>query len=382
MNYISGLDWLKFLMCVFIAIYHFVLVNGLTETSLILKLIANSGFYATSTFFILSGFILSAVYKQKITTDNLNKIDFIIKRLSSIYPLHLVLQIAFVVLLLASILILGKVPAAYTELETFEVVGYFIRSAFLLHAWEDALLLNQPSWSLSALYFFYIVFVFSKKILLSPKIFVLLIGLWGLYLIPPAIYYYYPDTIFSYTMIHKNPLLRLPEFLSGVVAYNLFQKYQSSIHLSYIIFGIFGFLVTAMVVLARPQYLPFFHNGLVLPFQIALILGCTKISFQGVNTKLIGGLALPIFMTHLLVLNVMDFVLPEMPIYLALLLNIAMVILVSYMSYVYFSQPLQKIIRRKFIKNQGVGEVIIANIELNELPTSEKPLKKPKKKAT
>ena len=183
-------------------------------------------------------------------------------------------------------------------------------------------------------------------------------------------------------MIHKNPLLRLPEFLSGVVAYNLFEKYKSFISLSYIVLGIVGFLVTAMVVLARPQYLPFFHNGLVLPFQIALILGCTKISFQGVNTKLIGGLALPIFMTHLFVLNIMDFVLPEMPVYLALLLNTLMVILVSYLSYVYFSQPLQKIIRRKLIKSQRVGDINVAKIGLNQPITSKKLLKKAKKKAT
>lgn len=135
-------------------------------------------------------------------------------------------------------------------------------------------------------------------------------------------------------------------------------------------------------VLLKPQYLPLFHNGLVLPFQIALILGCTQIKFQGLNTKLLGGLALPIFMTHLFVLNILNFVLPEMPIYLSLLINTVMVILISYLSYVYFSQPLQKIIRSKLIKNKGVGEVIMPNIELNAYPATQKAIKKPIKKAT
>lgn len=351
LGYLSGLDWLRFFMCLFIAIFHF---SVTTESqNLLFSLIASSGFYATSTFFILSGFILTFVYKAKLISGRLSRLDFIVKRLSSFYPLHMLLQLAFLLLLLSSVYILGVVPSSYTDIPSSEIFTYFIRSVFLIHAWEDQLLLNQPSWSLSALFFFYIVFVFSRKILMSSKYLFLLVVLWFFYLSPALINFYFPDSFITYATLHKNPLFRLPEFLCGMVAYNIFEKHADYVSKSYIYLGILGAVITAVVVFRNPEYKVLFHNGLVLPFQIILVLGCAKITRIEGNPKLFGSLALPIFMTHSLVLNITQFLFPNLNVFISLALNIALIILVSYISLKLISTPLQNKIRQRFLSSSS-----------------------------
>lgn len=349
MNYISGLDWLRFFMCLFIAIYHFSITTE--NQSTLLALVASSGFYATSTFFILSGFILTFVYKTKLISGQLQGTDFIVKRLSSFYPLHILLQVAFLILLIMSIAILNVTPSAYTQLSGSEIFSHFIKSVFLLHAWDENILFNQPSWSLSALFFFYIVFVFSKRILLSNRYALLLLLFWVAYMIPALVNFNFPESFVSYEILHKNPLFRLPEFLCGMVAYNVFEKYEGYIKKWFFYIGILGAIITAVVVYNNPNYQILFHNGLVLPFQIMLIFGCAKMTREGWNSKMIGSLALPIFMTHSLVLNVTQFLLPNINVFISLIINILLIILVSYISLRLISLPLQNKIRLSFIKS-------------------------------
>ncbi len=346
MNYMTGLDWLRFYMCLFIAIFHFAVTQG-TDNLLFLA-IKSSGFYATSTFFILSGFILTYVYGNKIINNEINKGSFLIKRLSSFYPLHIILQFAFLFLFLASVVFLNSIPLTYQNLTQSEIFIYFLRSFFLLHAWDDIILFNQPSWSLSALIFFYIIFLFSKKLMITNRPFLWLSVVWVLYLIPALYFYLKPDSFLSYTILHINPLLRLPEFLSGILAFNIFNKYKDSINKNiFILIGFVGVLLTAVLVFKFPDIKILFHNGLVLPFQISLILGCAKITYSSSISSTFGSMSLVIFLIHSLILNITEFLFKGASVYSMFAINVFIIIVASYITLKLIVKPLQKTIRDK-----------------------------------
>lgn len=350
MNYMTGLDWLRFYMCLFIAIFHFVVTHE--SDNLFFIAIRNSGFFATSTFFVLSGFILTYVYRSKIINKTLNNKSFLIKRLSSFYPLHLILQFFFLILLLSSIFFLNNTPSTYHNLSQPEIFIYLLRSIFLLHAWDDIILFNQPSWSLSALIFFYIIFLFSRKLMITKRPFLFLVMIWILYLIPASYFYLNPNSFLSYTILHINPLLRLPEFISGVLAFIIFNQYKDLINkYIFIIIGFIGIALTALLVTNYPDTKILFHNGLVLPFQIALILGCAKITYSSSISSTFGNMSLVIFLIHSLILNITDFLFKGVDIYLLLAINILVIIVASYLTLILIIKPSQKIIRNKFISN-------------------------------
>jgi peptidoglycan/LPS O-acetylase OafA/YrhL len=95
-------------------------------------------------FFILSGFVIFHVYESQISSGRFSFRNYIIKRLARIYPLHL-----FMLLIFLALAIMGN-----------NQVQGVLGSIFLLHAWglTDGLVLNGPSWTLSAEMFAYLTF--------------------------------------------------------------------------------------------------------------------------------------------------------------------------------------------------------------------------------
>jgi peptidoglycan/LPS O-acetylase OafA/YrhL len=102
------------------------------------------GYLGVDFFFILSGFVIFHVYEPKIKSGQFSIRSYMIKRLARIYPLHLVMLLIFL-----AVAIVGN----------NQIQGAFA-SLTLLHAWgvTDRLVLNKPSWTLSAEMFAYIIF--------------------------------------------------------------------------------------------------------------------------------------------------------------------------------------------------------------------------------
>lgn len=82
---IIGLDLLRFIMAILMVAFH---VQALLTDS-IFNYLALNGFYGTSVFFILSGFILTHVYSIKIYSHKFSNFDFLIKRFNALYPIHI-----------------------------------------------------------------------------------------------------------------------------------------------------------------------------------------------------------------------------------------------------------------------------------------------------
>ncbi len=126
-------------------------------SSIYLKKIFESGFVGVSFFFLLSGFILSYSYKEKILNHSLSFKKYALLRLARLSPLHLLTTLPFV------LYALYKINLNYLKL---------VLNIFFLQSWVPSdsyyFSFNAPSWSLSNEIFFY--FCFFPLVLLRPKI--------------------------------------------------------------------------------------------------------------------------------------------------------------------------------------------------------------------
>jgi peptidoglycan/LPS O-acetylase OafA/YrhL len=138
-----------------------------------------------------------------------------------------------------------------------------------------------------------------------------LVAITLIYLIPPLWVIQSQEYGMPYTgMLHRMPLLRLPEFLAGILLYGLFRQLRDSgqepqlgarLLLGSFSLACFG---TAIWLLKGEQFWYFLlHNGLLLPAQLALVYLCALIATPG-NQRLIhwsqrlGAASLPLFVLH------------------------------------------------------------------------------------
>ena len=82
-----GLEWLRFLLAIYVVLFHTVHAYVEDEPTWLSEL-AGVGFFATSSFFVLSGFLLAHVYCRQGELREPAR-HFLGKRTANLYPLHL-----------------------------------------------------------------------------------------------------------------------------------------------------------------------------------------------------------------------------------------------------------------------------------------------------
>jgi peptidoglycan/LPS O-acetylase OafA/YrhL len=107
-------------------------------------------------FFILSGFILTHVYLRQLQERRFSFLHFIRKRFARLYPLHL----AMLLVVLAYVSIGGWLGISLQNSEAYSW-EMFWHNLLLIHAWGmlDSMSWNYVSWSISAEWFAYLVFL-------------------------------------------------------------------------------------------------------------------------------------------------------------------------------------------------------------------------------
>lgn len=322
---IIGLDLLRFLTALIMVMFH---VQGLLKDSFI-HFLGFNGFYGTSIFFILSGFILTHVYQNKIIINSFSNSNFLIKRFSALYPIHISTMFVSIIVLFSLLILTGKnlpIEVAFQTLPSREVSGtsvlgiydifqYILENIFLMQAWDYRFLLfNGAAWSISSLFFFYLTFhFFVKKIYKIKNLYLIQFTIWLLYLFFPFFFVItqnYSSEING--LIHRNPLLRLPEFITGIIFYNIClrqKKYLTCYQSLFFSLGLTGFIICYFLVKSNAEvwyYLA--HNGLFLFFQMALIYSFLNLSIHNPIIKnyieRLGKSSLSIYMIHLPLLSV------------------------------------------------------------------------------
>ena len=183
------------------------------------------GYFSTSLFFLISGFILSYLYILPDGRMSQDKQTFWVARLSRVYPLHIL------VILLAAPIAIGVV--AFTDAgNMFDLVVSGLLCATLLQAWFPpyALSWNAPTWALSAVAFYYLAFpwlVTVMRFLSHGQKFIALAVLPVVSLVPTYIFLaVFPDggepMSFWHEFVMRTPLLWIPHFFMGMLLARLY----------------------------------------------------------------------------------------------------------------------------------------------------------------
>ncbi len=278
----DALTGLRFFAAVAVVIYHFAeqLKNSWAQP---LANLAGSGFVAVSFFYVLSGFVLSYSYVNPQGEMQGSRRSFWVARFARIYPAYL---LAF--LLAAPINIVWTLHVNHLGPAIAKLFVGAISVLSLQQAWTpwSAWYWNYPAWSVSVEAFFYLAFPFLALALRRLRLrtaFIAMGSLWLLSLLPPALLVLSHGAAGSpgnrlEMAVEFTPLLRLPEFIIGIL---LGRIYVQGFRLSAVsariatYFSIAAILmILAFVSPAIPR--PLLASGLLSPLFALLILAMAE----------------------------------------------------------------------------------------------------------
>jgi peptidoglycan/LPS O-acetylase OafA/YrhL len=186
------------------------------------------GYLAVDLFFVLSGFVITHVYKEgfarRVTGRRYR--DFLKARIARIYPLHITVLLLFVATATA------ERAASYALRGSFEPVpllgerslgGFFANVVMLQGLWARELSWNDPSWSISLEFLAYLLFPFLFPVLwrAGPAA---KAGLGGLLVVALGWLAYRTGDYFNQWNGIYAILRCLPEFLGGMLLYSAYQS--------------------------------------------------------------------------------------------------------------------------------------------------------------
>ncbi|TPI37972.1 acyltransferase [Mesorhizobium sp. B2-9-1] len=209
---LAQLTSLRFFAALYVLAYHSANIDGAPH---LFASFVQNGYLGVSFFFLLSGFILAHSYVDKMSDwDDVRR--FAVARFARIYPVYI---LALVVALPLSSLPFDLPLASLATLGLIQAWG--APTSMLGFFW------NSPGWTLSIEFFFYLMFplllpalsrLTTGALWISLAIAVLIFMVMCLPSLGPTGY-----LAFDWMKLVPLPLLRLPEFMTGIVCALLFR---------------------------------------------------------------------------------------------------------------------------------------------------------------
>ncbi len=216
---IPALTGLRFVAAAYVVLFHtWPIFMPSRPGGLYWNQFVSLGYTAVSFFFVLSGFILATVYPKTESSAPLDRRAFWQARFARIYPIYAVSMLVSAPFALAN-------RAGHEGVYRIgKAIFLCVTNGTLLQAWHPALSgnWNRPSWSVSVEAFFYLVFpvlgawVYRYR----ARLLLLIAGFWMsslatsmvcLSLLPVSM-----ESLPKLEILLFNPILRLPEFLTGI----------------------------------------------------------------------------------------------------------------------------------------------------------------------
>lgn len=195
---INSLQSFRFLFALMIFAHHFFIPQ-----------IEPFGSFPVAFFFILSGFVMTLGYWDRVSTSGFNYKQFMQKRLTRLLPLNILCLLLYFLLPIFYDIVSGDIH--WGEFK------YLIVDTFLLQSWiplkEVYFSGNAVAWFLSDILFFYILFPPLVLRFKKLNVIYILVSILSLYLI--VIQFVPSDWV--HPLIYINPLFRIVDFIIGMV---------------------------------------------------------------------------------------------------------------------------------------------------------------------
>lgn len=173
----------------------------------ILKICFEKGYMAVDYFFLLSGFIFFWLYQGDIDNKLISFQNFLSRRFSRLYPLHLI-TLFLIILLQKCYISLRGYPFVYANNDFY----HFILNIAYIQSWglENGNSFNAPTWSVSVEIFIYLIFFIISYLKMGgfiPRFLISVIFLSGMILtkgfelLRPASIFFWGGIIYQTTYV-------------------------------------------------------------------------------------------------------------------------------------------------------------------------------------
>jgi peptidoglycan/LPS O-acetylase OafA/YrhL len=332
---LPALTGLRFFLALWVILHH---LTGpgqkLEATALLLPhglfTLVRGGYQAVTTFFVLSGFVLTRSYASTVWTRSAT-LRYALGRVARVYPVYL-LSLAVV----APFILADRTPGK---------AGYLAAHLLLVQAWLGAIPVNwnTPAWSLSCEMFFYALFPCAAILIRRAN--------WRNVAFAAAIACCLTRCMWAAGVSDNiKPLVHLSDFLMGIAAACAYGMLERRAHPPRGWWLYLPGFAGAAFAIAYPEVLPGFVdlNSALRPFNAVLLIG---LAFGGgpvarfLATRPVVYLGKSSYAMYILHVPVLWWCLrrsPEFP----PLLYIAIVIAVSAVVYGVFEEPANRRLRR------------------------------------
>lgn len=355
---LEGLTALRFFAALHVILFHLYVEGVLAVGPWWYRNFASIGYVGVNFFFVLSGFILVYTYAA---TDLVPR-RFWQARFARIYPAYLVslaVTAPFFFLTARSL----KLPFFAWSMQHVPLAS--ILALTLLQSWipQGALAWNPVCWSLSVEAFFYALFPFLLKRtkLLSRRLPFWIAGVWFISLAISATYIVvHPDgaaginstetTLFWKNILSFNPLVRLPEFVVGMLTCRLFLSKGGSLRLASIctLSGVAGLVLVTTFAERIPN--PVISTGLLSPAFAAIIYGVASqprwarfLTFAPLIY--LGEASYSLYLLHSWVMSSVLEAVPHQLLAVRVVLCVGAAIAASLLTYKFIEQPARRFLR-------------------------------------
>ena len=255
-------------------------------------------------FFVLSGFLLTLSYRDKLLDGIVSSRDFIIKRSVTIFPLQWLFMILFV--------------ACSINVVTYWATPFHLTlTQSLIPLWEVNFTLNTPSWFLSSIFVCYlltpVIFRFTRNRNIYLLLFVATVVIWHTFL------HFLPEDIGRRWLCYINPLSRLQDYSMGILLALYWNDIQSMLkkffynRFSYTLLEVVAVFLICVAIFRFPMLGIERHLGIgsvlldcfICLFIVAFSMGqglISKVLALPVFSKL-GKISITIFMSHAFLLH-------------------------------------------------------------------------------